>query len=623
MENQLLAQQIITLIGGSENISQNWHCITRLRFNLLDDAKVNMKEINQLNGVIGSQFSGGQYQIIIGAKVAEVFQEIDKQLANSNKEKTTDNKKKMNVLDTIFDVISGIFTPLMPAIIGSGLIKGLMALFVVFGWLSVESSSYAVLNVLSDGVFYFLPFLVAMTAARKFKTKESLAVALAGMLMYPTLVNGAADGASPLSMFGLSIPLNNYSSTVLPIILGVLLLSVVNKWMDKIVPKTVNIVFSPMLSLLITAPILLAFVAPLGNFLGKYLEQIFTTLFNVTGPLAGLLMGGLMPLIVLTGMHYAFFPGTFASLQKFGYDIMLLPMNLVANSAQAGAVLGVSLKSKRAETKSLAFSTFIPAVFGITEPAIYGVTLRLKKPFYASLIGGGVGGTIFGFFAVKATAFSIPGITALPTYIMKNSNNFIYAVIGYIASFVVSFVLTMLWGFEEDEKEETTDKKTSSLKSIPQESNQPIEIFSPMKGSLIPLEAVSDETFSSGMMGKGVAIKPLGDTIYAPFDGEITMTTPTNHAIGLRSVKGVEVLIHVGIDTVNLQGKYFERFVSEGETINKGQPLLRYNLKEIVDKGYDETTMVIVTNSAEFLDIIITGDENVESKTSRLMMCIQ
>lgn len=623
MENQLLAQQIMTLIGGSKNVSQSWHCITRLRFNLFDDTKVNMKEINQLNGVIGSQFSGGQYQIIIGAKVAEVFQEMDKQFTNSNNEKTTNNKKNMNVLDTIFDVISGIFTPLMPAIIGSGLIKGLMALFVVFGWLSLESSSYVVLTVFSDGVFYFLPFLVAMTAARKFKTKESLAVALAAMLMYPTLVNGAADGASPLSMFGLSIPLNNYSSTVLPIILGVLLLSIVNKWMDKIVPETVNIVFSPMLSLLITAPILLAFVAPLGNFLGKYLEQIFTTLFTVAGPLAGLLMGGLMPLIVLTGMHYAFFPGTFASLQKFGYDIMLLPMNLVANSAQAGAVLGVTLKSKKAETKSLAFSTFIPAIFGITEPAIYGVTLRLKKPFYASLIGGGVGGTIFGFFAVKATAFSIPGITALPTYIMKNSNNFMYALIGYIASFVISFVLTMLWGFEEDKKDETKDKKITTLKSDPQATTQPIDIFSPVKGCLIPLDDVSDETFSSGMMGKGVAIKPLGDTIYAPFDGEITMTTPTNHAIGLRSAKGVEVLIHVGIDTVNLQGKYFERFVSEGERINKGQPLLRYNLKEIIGLSYDETTMVIVTNSAEFLDIIITGDENVEATTSRLMMCIQ
>lgn len=623
MENQLLAQQIITLIGGSKNVSQSWHCITRLRFNLFDDTKVNMKEINQLNGVIGSQFSGGQYQIIIGAKVAEVFQEMDKQFTNSNNEKTTNNKKNMNVLDTIFDVISGIFTPLMPAIIGSGLIKGLMVLFVVFGWLSSESSSYVVLTVFSDGVFYFLPFLVAMTAARKFKTKESLAVALAAMLMYPTLVNGAADGASPLSMFGLSIPLNNYSSTVLPIILGVLLLSIVNKWMDKIVPKTVNIVFSPMLSLLITAPILLAFVAPLGNFLGKYLEQIFTTLFTVAGPLAGLLMGGLMPLIVLTGMHYAFFPGTFASLQKFGYDIMLLPMNLVANSAQAGAVLGVTLKSKKAETKSLAFSTFIPAIFGITEPAIYGVTLRLKKPFYASLIGGGVGGTIFGFFAVKATAFSIPGITALPTYIIKNSNNFFYALIGYIASFVISFVLTMLWGFEEDKKDETKDKKITTLKSDPQESPQPIEIFSPLKGRLIPLDDVSDETFSSGMMGKGVAIKPLGDKIYAPFDGEITMTTPTNHAIGLRSAKGIDLLIHVGIDTVNLQGKYFERFVSEGERINKGQPLLRYNLKEIIGLGYDETTMVIVTNSAEFLDIIITGDENVEATTSRLMMCIQ
>lgn len=618
MENKELAKKIIALVGGKSNISQSWHCITRLRFNLIDDSKVKKNEINELAGVIGSQFSGGQYQVIIGAKVAEVYKEVADQIGEEVTKEGSSNKK-MNFLDKIFDVISGIFTPLMPAIIGSGLIKGLMALFVVVGWLSPESSAYEVLNIFSDAVFYFLPFFVAITAARKFQTKESLAAALAAILMYPTLINGAAEGGSALSLFGLAIPLNNYSSTVLPIILGVLLMSYINKWMDRVVPKTVNIVFSPMLTLLVTAPILLAIVAPLGNFLGKYLEEIFTTLFTVAGPLAGLLMGGLMPLIVITGMHYAFFPGTFASLQKLGYDIMLLPMNLVANSAQAGAVLGVALKAKKATTKSLAFSTLIPAIFGITEPAIYGVTLRLKKPFYASLAGGAVGGTIFGFFAVKVTAFSIPGITALPTYIIQDSNNFIYALIGYIASFVVSFVLTMFLGFEEEASEKASEKTTN----IAVETKYPIEVYSPMEGEVRDLATVADETFSTGLMGKGVAIFPEEGVVYAPFSGKITMMTPTKHAVGIRSEEGVDLLIHVGIDTVKLQGESFDYLVAADETVEKGQPIIRFDLEKIARSGYDLTTMIIVTNSSEFLDVIITGDRHVESTTSRLMMCIQ
>lgn len=625
MENKILAQQIIELIGGKENVIQSWHCITRIRFNLLDDKKVKVEEVNNLDGVIGSQFSGGQYQVIIGAKVVDVFQEIDKKLGNSHKGNIIRDREEMNILDKLFDIISGIFTPLMPAIVGGGLIKGLMALFVALGWLSEQSGSYGVLNILSDGVFYFLPFFIAMTAARKFNTKESLALALAAILMYPTLVNGAAEGSGPMSFFGLSIPLNNYSSTVLPIILGVLLLSYVNRWIDKIVPKAVNIVFSPMLSLLVTAPILLGFLAPLGNFLGKYLEMIFTTLFDIAGPLAGMLMGGLMPVIVLTGMHYAFFPGAFASLQKFGYDVMLLPMNLVANVAQAGAVLGVSLKSKKAETKSLGFSTFIPAVFGITEPAIYGVTLRLKKPFYASLIGGAVGGAIFGLFRVKATAFSIPGITALPTYLIEDSNNLMYALLGYVASFIVSLVLTMLLGFEETKTTkqiEIKDMVSKGTKTV-EEIQKPIEIYAPLDGQVRSLDSVNDEIFASGMMGKGLAIIPTSGTVYAPFDGEVYMTTPSNHAIGLKSDEGVEILIHIGIDTVKLEGEPFKRLVSENESITKGKPLIQFDLQEIKNRGYDPITIVTVTNSSNFLDVIVTGDTKIEVLKSRVMMCIK
>ncbi|SDE70279.1 PTS system beta-glucoside-specific IIA component, Glc family /PTS system beta-glucoside-specific IIB component, Glc family /PTS system beta-glucoside-specific IIC component, Glc family [Fontibacillus panacisegetis] len=630
MENRELAKKIISLVGGGDNISQHWHCITRLRFNLVEDEKAKIEEINQMEGVIGSQFSGGQFQVIIGAKVADIYEELEKQLIHKNENLALKNKKKLGFVDTIFDVISGIFTPILPAIVGSGLIKGIMALFVVFGWVSTDSSSYAVLNIFSDAVFYFLPFLVAITAARKFNTKESLAVVLAAILLYPTIVNGAADGLGPMNLFGLSIPLNSYTSSVLPIILGVLLLSYVNKWIDKIIPKSLNIVFSPLLTLLITAPLLLAFIAPIGNFLGKYLEVIFTAMFDTAGPIAGLLMGGLMPIIVITGMHYAFFPSTFASLQKLGYDIMLLPMNLVANISQAAAVLGVLIKSKKSTTKSLAFSTLIPAFFGITEPAIYGVTLRLKKPFYASVIGGAAGGAVFGSLAVKTTAFSIPGITALPTYIISNSNNFTYALIGCIVSFIVSLSMTLILGFEEEDSKTIKDNpdKTQATTLIPTETKevlpkQPAEIYSPLEGDIRDVSSVSDATFSKQKMGKGVAIFPIEGIVYAPFNGTISTMTRTNHALGLTSDDGVELLIHVGIDTVKLKGSCFEALVSENEKIKTGQPILKFDLKEIENRGFDVTTMVIVTNSFEYLDVITTEEQRVEPATSKLMMCVQ
>ncbi|ALM29159.1 beta-glucoside-specific PTS transporter subunit IIABC [Bacillus altitudinis] len=629
MENKELAGKIVKLIGGTENISQSWHCITRLRFNLNDENQVKVDELKTLDGVLGAQFQSGQFQVIIGAKVAEVYEEIDHLAGHSSNDSApVKNTSKMNPIEVVFDVISGIFTPILPAIVGSGLIKGIMALFVSLGWLTETSSTYQVLQIFSNAVFYFLPFLIAYSAAKKFKTRESLALALAGILLYPTMIEGAAKGADPLSFLGLSIPLNNYTSSVLPIILGVLLLSFVDKWITKAIPKSLSIVFTPVLSLMITAPLTLAFIAPIGNVSGQYLEIFFTSLFNFAGPIAGLLMGGLMPLIVLTGMHYAFFPSTLASFEKVGYDIMLLPMNFIANMAQAGAVLGVIIRTKRVETRSLALSTLLPSFFGITEPAIYGVTLRLKKPFYASLIGGAVGGCFYGLFSVKTTAFSIPGITSLPTYIMKGTNNFQLALIGIALSFIVSLLITILLGFQESvtaANEQAAEKPNHTESTENQQMSKqtnPYEVQAPMSGKVIPLSEVNDSVFSSEMMGKGVAILPDKGVVQAPFSGKVVTVTPTKHAIGLVSDDGIELLIHVGIDTVSLNGQFFDVLVKEGDEMKTGDHLLSFDIEGIQSNHLDVVTPIIVTNSTQYLDVIHTGDAHVTAGQNKLLMLI-
>ncbi|MCP1148727.1 MULTISPECIES: beta-glucoside-specific PTS transporter subunit IIABC [Bacillus] len=629
MENKELAQEIVKLIGGTENISQSWHCITRLRFNLNNESKVKVDELKTLDGVLGAQFQSGQFQVIIGAKVAEIYEEIDHLVGHSSNDSTpVKNTSKMNPIEVVFDVISGIFTPILPAIVGSGLIKGIMALFVSLGWLTETSSTYQVLQIFSNAVFYFLPFLIAYSAAKKFKTRESLALALAGILLYPAMIEGAAKGADPLSFLGLSIPLNNYTSSVLPIILGVLLLSFVDKWITKAIPKSLSIVFTPVLSLMITAPLTLAFIAPIGNVSGQYLEIFFTSLFNFAGPIAGLLMGGLMPLIVLTGMHYAFFPSTLASFEKMGYDIMLLPMNFIANMAQAGAVLGVIIRTKRVETRSLALSTLLPSFFGITEPAIYGVTLRLKKPFYASLIGGAVGGCFYGLFSVKTTAFSIPGITSLPTYMMKGTNNFQLALIGIALSFIVSLLVTIFLGFKESVtavNEQAAEKPNHAVGTENQQLSKqtsPFEVQAPMSGKVIPLSEVNDSVFSSEMMGKGVAILPDKGVVQAPFSGKVVTVTPTKHAIGIVSDDGIELLIHVGIDTVSLNGQFFDVLVKEGDEIKTGDHLLSFDIEGIQSNHLDVVTPIIVTNSTQYLDVIHTGDAHVTAIQNKLLMLI-
>lgn len=621
MSYEQLADEIIENMGGAENITQSWHCITRLRFNVRENKKVQMEAIQELPGVLGAQFQSGQFQVIIGNDVAKVYEEVQKKLGDQVATPSNTPKQKKKVLDVIFDTISGIFTPILPAITASGLLKGILALALAFKWLNEQSPEYQILNVIGDAPFYFLPFLVAFSASKKFNVNQFIGATLAGILMYPTILNTATAGEIPsMKFFFLSIPMKDYSSSVIPVILSIWLLSFVYRWIEKVIPKAVAFIFVPLISLLITAPLVLAFVAPLGNYVGIYVEAFFSGLFNVAGPIAGLLMGALMPIIVMTGMHYAFFPSTFASFDKVGYDIMLLPMNLVANFAQAAATLAVAIKSKNQKLKSMAYSTFISAIFGITEPAMYGVTLKLKKPFYAALMGGGIGGAIFGLLHVKAFSFSIPGITALPSYIEKGTNNFIYAIIGVAASMLVSFIVTIVW-YKEMENEEVQPEPMMLNEQVGK-LKQPMAIVSPLSGQVVPLSEVPDATFSEEMVGKGAAVIPSDGMVVSPFAGKVYMIPETKHAIGLLSDDGVELLIHIGLETVGLQGDYFEVMVEENQKIEAGDTLLKFDIEKLQQQEIQLISPIVVTNSAQYLDLIATDSSEVQADKDVLFTII-
>ncbi|MDR1769828.1 MAG: beta-glucoside-specific PTS transporter subunit IIABC [Hungatella sp.] len=627
MEHLKLAQEIIRYCGGKDNITQAWNCITRLRFHLKDRDKADVKAIQALTGVLGAQFQGEQFQVIIGNEVLKVFEGVKKELGDlvvSLEKKPGKDKKKENPINVVFSVISGIFNPILPAITGAGIIKGILALLIFLKMLNPESDNYFILDMISNATFYFLPFLVAFSAGKKFGVNEHLSATLAGIIMYPAFVNLSGQGISTVKFLFLNIPVMDYNSTVIPIILGVLLLSIVYKFIDRFVPGFLKLIVTPVASLLITAPVVLVFIAPLGSYVGKYVAAFFISLFGVAGPVAGLLMGGLMSVIVITGMHYAFFPSTFDGLGGVGYDILLLPMSIVSNMAQCGAVLGAAFKIKDKKMKTIAFSSALSALFGITEPAIYGVNLKYKNPFYAALTGGAVGGAIYGIFQVKAYAFSIPGITALPTYLKEGElNNFILACAGVLASFLTAFILTMVLPLEEKEKTKDKEKEAEAVSQNQEGHITKILVAAPMTGKAVGLAQVPDKMFAEGILGKGIAIIPDEGIVKAPFQGQVKMIAPTKHAIGLISDRGVNVVIHIGIDTVNLQGKGFEILVKEDQWVDQGEPLMKVDLELIKENHLNPITPMIVTNSDEYVNVLDVPMEKAEAGTSEVLIVFQ
>ncbi|USI46634.1 beta-glucoside-specific PTS transporter subunit IIABC [Leuconostoc mesenteroides] len=591
MDYGVLANNILAGVGGKDNIGSAWHCATRLRFKLKDESKADTEKIENMDGVITVVKSAGQYQVVIGNNVARVFEPLADAIGLARDDAQSDNqeeKKKDNIVNRFIGFISSVFTPFLGAMAGTGVLKGLLALFVTLGWLQESSGTYQVWYAAGDAFFYFLPVWLAFTAAAHLKVNQYVAAALAGALLYPNLITLLA-GSKPVTFFGLTVVGTTYSSSVIPILLAVWMLSYLQPILDKFFHDSVRNIFTPMVSLIIMVPVTLLVVGPLGTSVGTVLSSSVESVYRVAPYAAGAVMGALWQVFVIFGVHWTFVPVMTNNISQLGYDY-LLPMLSVAVLAQSGAALGVFLKTKDAKMKSLAGSSVLTGVLGITEPAIYGVTLKLKRPFIFATIAGGIGGAIAGGGGAHANAFTLPSLLALPTYLGKG---FTSVVIGLVVAFVLSAVATYLFGVPSQPKDSKTDAKN------PEEIQDDL-VIAPVSGNIIPLESVKDEVFASGAMGKGIAIVPDDDQIVSPIVGTVAAVYPSKHAIGLISNGGVEVLIHVGIDTVQLNGKHFNQLVEQGQKVSVGTSLITFDRQAIQEAGYDPTVMVIITNTADY-----------------------
>ncbi|MFE6078875.1 beta-glucoside-specific PTS transporter subunit IIABC [Paenibacillus sp. NPDC057886] len=627
MNNKDLAKNVLDLVGGEQNISGLTHCATRLRFVLKDDNKADLRALDQLEGVLKAQNSGGQIQVVIGAKVDAVYSEVKNLTSDHIGELTesTDSgpKKRRNPVNVVLETIAGIFTPVLPALVGCGMIKCLATVITAMGYL--EGSGFlTIINMIGDCIFYFMPFFLAVSAANRFKTNPYLAVALAAGLMHPTILNAAAQiaetGVNSIDFLGLPILLMKYSSSVIPIILAVWIMSYVYPIVNRVIPKFLQVLLTPMIVLFIMIPVELIVLGPVGSYIGDWLTNGINSLFSTAGVLAGAILGFFKPIMVMFGMHYAIMPIQVQQVATLGATV-LLPTALAANLAQAGAAFGVFVLTKSKTMKSAAASSGFTALFGITEPAIYGVTLKYKRPFFAGCLAGGLVGGFYSLVHTTANAISLPGLLAIGTY---TSDRYMYVVIGCIAAIVLGFVFTLMAGIKEDaDGAKPKQQATGALDSIrnaaatgvtveqdsPQAyaSSSDMLIVSPMTGEIRPISEVEDQAFAQELMGKGIAIVPTDGKVYAPFDGVVEALYRTKHAIGLKAANGVEILIHIGVDTVSLKGKYFNAHIEQGQTIKAGDLLVEFDPEGITSAGYNTITSIVVTNMQQYGDVLTTA----------------
>ncbi|WP_337032651.1 beta-glucoside-specific PTS transporter subunit IIABC [Paenibacillus illinoisensis] len=623
MDKQQLSKDILKLVGGEENIDQVTHCMTRLRFNLNDNGKADKATLKNTPGVMGVMENGGQFQVIIGNDVPVVYNALVGNMSKSPDAKpaaaATGGKKK-NPLSAVFDFISGVFTPILPAITGAGMIKGIVALLLTFGWIDATSSTYIILSAIGDGAFYFLPIILGISTARKLGSNMYIGAAIGASVMHPTITALLAPGEN-VSFIGLPVVAATYASSVIPILIAIWLASYVEKAIDKVTHASLKLIVVPTVTLLIIVPVMMIAVGPLGVIIGNGLTDGINWLFNNAGLFAGLLVGGAFSLLIITGMHYALVPIMIGSIATLGYDY-LIPLMMVANFAQAGSALGVSLKSKNKQIKSLSASTGVTALMGITEPAMYGVNMRFKKPFVAALIGAAISGAFISFFQTKA--YVIGGLAGLSGIPMIIGPTFVYALIGIVIAVVASAILTYILGFEDVPEavpaaattasaEPVTpvaadvNSSASAVSAVEEEKAQDQEVFSPMTGEVKPLSEVPDPAFAEEIMGKGFAIQPTEGRVVSPINGTVFSLSKSGHAIGLVSDNGAEMLIHIGIDTVKLKGQFFSPKVQAGAKVAVGDVLMEFDRKEIEKAGYTTITPVIVTNMHQYESIVSAG----------------
>lgn len=603
-EYESLAKSIVELVGGKGNVNDVYHCQTRLRFKLADESKADQAKLEDLDGVTKVLINAGVYQVVIGTHVADVFEEIEKFVDIKKSSGGEETEEKKNIIEALIDFVAGTFQPIIPALSGAGMVKAVLALLMVFELITAESQTYYLLNMFADGVFYFLPILLAVTEAQKLKCNPILAAGVAAMMLHPNW-SALVEAGDPVRFFGvIPFTLTTYTSSVIPIILIVFVQSYVEKRLNKHVPKAVNLVFVPMLTFLIMGTLAFSVLGPIGAIVGDYLADFFNFLSTNASWAPALIIGGFLPIMVMFGIHNGVAPLGVMQMSNLGYDSIFGPGCVCSNMAQATASLVVALRTKDKKVKQTAASGSITAYMGITEPALYGVNLPKKYPLIASMIGGGLGGLYAGITHTHRFATGSSGLPAVLLYIGDNTMTFfiniiIAIVISIVATAIITYILSLR--FEKTEKTGEIEETAAEIPSAGQGGTTICKV--PVKGNIKPIEQADDAAFAAKAMGDGLAIDPEDTTVTAPFDGTIAALFPTKHAIGLVSENGAEVLIHIGIDTVDLNGEHFTAFVKQGDKVKAGQKLVEFDQKKIKEAGYSTQTMFVVSNTPDCKEI--------------------
>lgn len=580
MNHLQTALDIITQVGGAENIEHIEHCSTRLRLSLYDNGKVNEAALAKIDGVLGVRINV-QCQVIIGHEVVQVYEAVRSLAGEPQAQSTQSVSTKASRGAQVVDFVISVFQPLVPAIAGGGVLKSLLLLLDVLGWLSRDSDTYKVLDNIGSAPLWFLPILVAITTAMKLKVNVLVAVSAVSVMLLPAMTKQLAEGTAFMSFDLRNVA---YASQVFPAILCVLFYAQTEKLFNRYSPGALRIFLSPMLSLLVTVPVTLLILGPLGYELGAGLATVILWLYGKLGFVATGLLAAALPFMVAAGMHKPMLPYAVASMSQFGREMLYLPASLAHNIAESGACLAIALKSKDKVLKSTAFSAGISALFGITEPALYGVTLLNKKALYSVILGSVVGGAFIGWMAIEAFALVGPGLASISMFVSPdNSMNIVWAFAGAGLSFAIAFISALLlW---RDKAAEKTDELTFTR---------------PVEGQIIPLENVNDDVFARKIMGDGIAIVPSQGVLRAPADGTVVNIFESGHALSLLTDAGVELIFHIGIDTIKLQGEGFTPQVKEGQQVKRGETLIEFSLDTITAAGLDPVVMMVVTNGERF-----------------------
>lgn len=609
-----LAGDIVAGVGGESNIASATHCATRLRLKLRDEAKADTATVEKLPGVITVMKAGGQYQVVIGDNVPTVYAElgrITKVTDDTNAEAET--APQGNLFNRFIDLISSIFSPVIWPLAAAGLLKAFLSLATQLGWLAPESQTNVILAATADALFYFLPVFLAVTAAKRFKANQFTSMAIGATLVYPSIVALAAAG-EPVSFAGLPVVMMNYTSSVLPIIVAVWLQGYLERFLARVLPSAIRNFTTPLLTLLVMVPLVLMTVGPVTTFAAQGLSAGINAAFTYVPWLAGGIMGGFWQVFVLFGLHWGLVPGMLSEMSTQGYSLMMGPL-LAAVLSQAGATLAVMFRTRNKARRTVAGPAALSGFLaGITEPAIYGVNLPLKKPFYFGIAGGVVGGAIAAAGGSGANSFVFPSLLGLPAF--STVGNFGLQLLGTGLAVAIAFSLTFFFGPRELEAADDAATPLPGAAAEPQTAASPVpvqaaagtapanpdgtvELLAPVSGQAVALAEVQDKVFSSGAMGKGLGIIPADGRICSPITGTIKAAMKTGHAFGIKSDDGVEVLVHIGIDTVQLQGRGFEAAVSRGDQVRAGDLLAVVDLDVVAEAGYDTTTLVMVTNTAQ------------------------